>query len=71
MSDKFITLNTLTEWLDDTEEQIKNEIVNTVETDKQVREDKYFLYQAAQRFRAQVLGHFSEEVEFVSPMYDE
>ena len=70
-NDKFITFKNLIEWLDDIDEALKGKIVASPLVDKQGREDTYNLYQAAQLLRAQVLGHFSEDVEFHHNLYDE
>lgn len=70
MSDKFITLGKMEQWLEDLEDALKNKVMNTALADKEGREEVYNLYQAAQLLKAQVLSSFSEEVEFNSGRYD-
>jgi hypothetical protein len=71
MSDNLITLQQMTDWLDDLDESLKSQIVSTTLADTDVRENLYNLYQAAQLLRARMLGDFSQEVEFTNNMYDE
>jgi hypothetical protein len=71
MSDKFITLKNITQWLDDLDTSLKSQIVGTRLDDSQSRESLYNLYQAAQLLRARMLGDFSDQVEFSNNMYDE
>jgi hypothetical protein len=70
MSQKIITLVTITKWLDDLDTSLKDRLVNTGFDAKCEREDLYSLYQAAQLLRARMLGDFSEQVEFTINQYD-
>lgn len=70
MSDKFITLDKMHQWLDALDEALKNRTMATQLADSEGREQLYNLYQAAQLLRVQVLADFSEEVEFNNGRYD-
>lgn len=66
-----ITLDKLNEWLEGLEETIKGQIVVTKLADEKGREQLYYLYQASQMFKAQVLAEFAEDVSYQHAMYDE